>query len=169
MSWKQTITHETKEFLAVLLFLAPFFLAFSTYRMMVLNDFEDKYFAYGSALVKAFVFAKIILIGEYARLGKRQEDKPLIVSSIWKAFLFSLLVAAFHVLEDSVRGLLHGEDLAAAFREVSREDWRDLLARILVVFCAFIPFFSLREVGRVMGQDKLYALFFRRSRADLEH
>jgi hypothetical protein len=49
---KQRIIHELGKFLRVFLFLAPFFCAFATYRMAILEEFRGKYFAYGAALVK---------------------------------------------------------------------------------------------------------------------
>jgi hypothetical protein len=33
---------------------------------------------------------------------------------------------------------------------------------VLIIFVAFIPFFGVKELGRVLGQDKIWALFFRR-------
>jgi hypothetical protein len=40
------------------------------------------------------------MIGEYAKLGKRYEYNALLVSAVWKAFVFGLLVFAFHIVED---------------------------------------------------------------------
>jgi hypothetical protein len=31
-----------------------------------------------------------------------------------------------------------------------------------VIFVAFVPFFAFRELGRVLGEGKIWALFFRR-------
>jgi hypothetical protein len=42
----------------------------------------------------------------------------------------------------------------------------ELLANSLVVFVAFIPFFGVKELGRVLGQDKIWALFFQRREPD---
>jgi hypothetical protein len=50
------------------------------------GKFNVSYFAYGSALLNALVIAKVIFIGEYARLGKRHETKPLLLSATYKAF-----------------------------------------------------------------------------------
>jgi len=36
-----------------------------------------------------------------------------------------------------------------------------LLARCLITFVAFIPFFAFKELGRVLGEDKIRTLFFR--------
>ena len=106
---KQKAIHEFREYLTVLLFLAPLFGAFSTYRMLLQGWFREGSFEYGTALINALILSKIILIGEYLRVGKRQENRPLIYSTVYKSFVFTLLVAVFHVLEDAIKGLLHGE------------------------------------------------------------
>jgi hypothetical protein len=41
---KQRLAHEFKELLSIFLFLAPFFCAFGTYRMLLLNEFRFGYF-----------------------------------------------------------------------------------------------------------------------------
>jgi hypothetical protein len=158
---KQRISHEFGEFVRVFLFLAPLFFAFATYRMAILKDFGGKYFAYGAALVNALLLSKIILIGEYLKLGKRQECKPLLYSTFYKSFVFTVLVAVFHVLESTVKGLLHREGMAGAFTELRGLGIGEVLARSLVMFCAFIPFFALRETARVVGERRLEDLFLR--------
>jgi hypothetical protein len=168
LSLKQRIIHEAGEFLKVFLFVAPPFCAFSTYRMLLLNQFGEKYFAYGTAFVNAFVLSKIILLGEYLHLGKRQEDKPLIYSTIYNSFAFTLLVAVFHVLEDAIKGLLHGEDMAHVFDALAGYGIGEIFGRSLVMFCAFLPFFAFRETDRALGEGRMADLFLR-SRAPVEY
>ena len=55
---KQRIIHEVGQFLRIFLYLAPFFCAFATYRMLRLDQFEEKYFAYGTAFVNALVIVQ---------------------------------------------------------------------------------------------------------------
>jgi len=162
---KQRIIHELGEYLTVFLFLAPLFGAFSTYRMLLLGQFREGSFEYGTALINALILSKIVLIGEYLRLGKRQENRPLIYSTVYKSLVFTLLVAMFHVLEDAIKGLLHGEGVTGAFTALRDKDIAELLAPGLVYFCAFLPFFALREIRRVLGERRLADLFFRSSAA----
>src|ERR1700758_3578256 len=96
------------------LYLALFFCALSTYSMLLLKEFSVWYFTYGFALINALVIAKVILIGEYAHLGKKHEAKPLLLAAIHKAFLFTLLVFAFHVVEEVIKLLIHRKDMATA-------------------------------------------------------
>jgi hypothetical protein len=67
--------------------------------MAILEEFGRKYFAYGAALVSTLLLSKIIPIGEYLKLGRRHECKLLLYSTFYKSFVFTVLVAVFHVLE----------------------------------------------------------------------
>lgn len=155
---KQKATREFQEFVGIFLYLAFFFCSLATYSMLLLNKFHVYYYNYGEALINALVIAKVILIGEYARLGKKHETKPLLLSATYKAFLFGLLVFAFHLVEEGVRLLIQGETVASALRQIRVDD---LLSRCLVIFCTFIPLFAFRELQRVLGEDEFRSLFFR--------
>jgi hypothetical protein len=155
---KQKAAHELQEFFTIFLYLAFFFCAFATYSMLLLHEFRTEYFVLGTALLNALVVAKVILIGEYAHLGKKHEAKPLFLSAAHKAFLFSLLVFAFHIVEEIIKRRWHGENFATAYHGI---DINALLARTVVIFCTFLPLFAFRELRRVLGEDKFRSLFFR--------
>jgi hypothetical protein len=155
---KEIAIHEGQEFIGIFLYLAFFFCAVVTYSTVLLGGFHVSYFSYGSALINALIIAKVILIGEYARLGKRHEARPLAVSALYKALLFTLLVFAFHVAEEVIKQLVHGDTVASAFREIRLDVF---FCRSLVVFCTFIPLFAFRELQRVLGEDNFRSLFFR--------
>jgi hypothetical protein len=156
--FKQKATHELEEFAGISLYLAFFFCAIAAYSALLLNQFHMSYFAYGTALINALVIAKVILIGEYAHLGKRHESKPLFISAVYKAFLFGLLVFGFHVLEEVIKVLWHKDNLSVALHAIRIDE---LVARTVIVFCTFIPLFAFRELRRVMGEEQFRDLFFR--------
>ena len=156
-SRKQKAKHELKELLLIFFYLAFFFCALVTYSMLLLNEYHVKYLNYAFALINALVITKVVMIGEYVHVGRRGETKPLVLSALWKAFIFTLLVFAFHVLEEVIKRLIHGDAMAEASRNIRIDE---LLGRSLVVFCVFIPFFAFREFRRVMGEDEFKALVF---------
>ncbi|HKF05923.1 MAG TPA: hypothetical protein VKB49_26625 [Candidatus Sulfotelmatobacter sp.] len=158
---KKKAIHELKDFAGVFLYLAFFFCAVSTYRMLLLSDFRDSYLNYSFALINAFVVAKIILIGEYTHLGVGPEARSLLVSSVWKAFLFGLLTFVFHVVEEGIKHSVHGQAFSEVFRDIHA---KVLLARSIVVFCTFIPLMAFRELRQVLGEDEFNALFFHKKR-----
>jgi hypothetical protein len=156
-SLKQKAVHELREMVVLFLYLAFFFCALATYRMLLLREFDVKSLTFAFALINALVVAKVIMIGEIANVGKRYESKELFRSIIWKALLFSLLVLVFHFAEEVIKQLVHGKEIAEAFRETRIDD---LLGRGLVIFCTFITLFGFREFSRVLGEEKFQAMLF---------
>lgn len=155
---KQKAAHELTVFVGIALYLSAFFCAVVTYTTVLQRDFQSAYASYGIALINAVVIAKVVLIGEYAHIGKKHEGKPLLISSVYKAFLFSLLAFGCHVVEELVKQLFRGRHVAEIFQIVQIND---LLSRTLIVFCTFIPFFAFRELQRVIGEENFRSLFFR--------
>jgi hypothetical protein len=152
---KQKVKHELQEMLELSLYLAFFFCALAVYDMLLLNQYEIVNWNFGFALINALVITKVIMIGEYAKLGRKHENKPVLVSAVWKALIFGLLVYAFHIIEEVIKRLIHGADLARAPREIRFDQ---LASRAIVVFCIFVPLFAFRELRRVMGEDEFRTL-----------
>src|SRR5271170_2579122 len=121
---KKKVKHEMGEALIILSYLGVFFFAFSTYKMLLLHQFREALPIYGAALIQASVLTKVIMIGQAFKLGKGWERHPLLRVSVLKATVFALLAASFKVVEDVVRGLIHGESLAGALSETG--GWRAL-------------------------------------------
>jgi hypothetical protein len=159
--WKQKIISEMIKYWLIVVYLACFFGLFTWYRRFILAEYQISYVNYGVSLLEALVLAKVILIGDVLRLGRGLEDRPLIVPTLHKAVVFSLWVGVFSVLEHTIGGLLRGQGLAGGFEELMSKGKYELLARCLVTFVAFIPFFAFKELDRVLGEDKMRTLFFR--------
>lgn len=159
---KEKLVHEVKELLVIFVFLAVFFCAFTTYRRLILKEEGFSYFHYGFALIKALVLAKVILLGQYARIGKIFDDRPLIVPTLYKVVLFSLFTLAFEILEHVIGGLIHGKDVLWGIQEIMGTGRDEILARTLVVLSAFVPFFAFTELARVLGEGRLSDLFLRK-------
>jgi hypothetical protein len=161
--FKKKAERELKEFAGISLYLAFFFCALSTYSTLLLRKYEINYLNYTFAIVNALIVAKIILIGRMVHLGRSSETRPLYQTVLYKSFVFGLLIFAFHVLEEFIKRLIHGKPAGTVWRELNVDD---LIARSIIIFCAFIPLFAFQELGRVMGEDKLHALFFKPRWAD---
>jgi len=154
---KQKIKHELREMTELFVYLAFFFVALAVYDMLLLRRYSVEYLTITFALLNAAVITKVIMIGEYTKLGRRHEDKALLISAVWKAFVFGLLVFAFHVIEEVIKRLIHGEDMARASRELRLEQFA---GRAIVVFCVFVPLFAFREFRRAMGEEEFRSLVF---------
>jgi hypothetical protein len=71
-------------------------------------------------------------------------------------------VLVFAVVEHFVKGLIHGENIAATLANLAAKDGVDIAARILVMFIAFIPMFAIWEIANLFGENQLFELFFER-------
>jgi hypothetical protein len=160
--WKLRIRHEVVEYFTNFIFLCFVFGAFTWYRRLTLAEYHIGYAHYGIALIEALVLAKIVMIGNIFGLGRKLEDRPLILPTLYKAFTFSLWVAAFGACEHILEGWLRGEGLTGGVRMLMSQGKYELLARALVMFFAFIPFFAFREMERVLGEGTIRTLFFRK-------
>jgi hypothetical protein len=161
---KAKALHEFREMVIITVYLLLYFFSFATQKMFLLHQFSQAGVIYGAAIVKSLVMAKVILIGQMARLGRRLEDRSLIQSSLFKALLFALLVTVFDVLEDIVGGLIHGEGLAGVFGKMGANGGYELAITTVIAFCGFIPFFALMETRRVMGEEEFEKLFLHREK-----
>jgi hypothetical protein len=146
-------------------YLALLFGVFTWYRRLILAEYQISYVHYGFSLIEALVLAKVIMLGDILKLGRGLEGKPLIYPTLYQTVVFTVWVALFSVFEETVGGLLHGKGLAGGFSEILGRGTYELLARCMMVFFAFIPFFAFRETERVLGQGKVRELFFRKRAA----
>ncbi|MDB6122666.1 MAG: conserved rane protein of unknown function [Pedosphaera sp.] len=158
---KQKFVRELMEYWITFLYLAFFFGAFAWYRRLVLAEYQISYLHYGVAVVEALVLAKVILVGDALHLGRRLEERPLIIPTLYKTVVFCVFVGLFGVLEHTIGGLVYGKGLAGGFDELRSEGIYELLAQCLVTFFAFMPFFAFKELGRVLGEGRIRKLFFR--------
>ena len=168
-SLKEKAKEEFKEFWAIAIYLALMFSAFLTYRRLTLAESGVTYLHYGAGVIEALILAKVILIGQALRLGKKFEDEPLIVPVLIKTLLFGLFVAVFSVIEHVIEGLVHHQTWEAIAHHLISAGRDEILAKTLIMLIAFIPFFAFWETDRVMGEGKLSALFFRKRVAEAGH
>jgi hypothetical protein len=157
-SLKQRAKEEFKSYIVISLYLAVFFCVLVAYTRLTLRQYDivDDSFNYVFAIINALVIGKVILIGEMVHLGKRAQARPLYQSVFVRAFLFSLLVLAFHFLEEFVKRLIHGEPSGTVIHNIRIYQ---LIARSIIVFCAFLPLFAFRELEFLLGPEKAHKFF----------
>ncbi len=161
-TWKQKFRHEFIEYWINAIYMAVFFSVFIFYRRMILAHYEIYLEDYFLGVIKALVFAKVIMIGAFLRIDRRFDQKPLIIPVFYKAFLFTVFVAVFDIAEKFISGFIHTFNLTGAIEELSKDLTNIWIGGVVVVFFCFIPFFAFKEVSRVMGPEKIQHLFFRK-------
>ena len=159
---KKKIVHEMVEYWLNFAYLTLAFAAFTQYRRLVLAAHDITYTNYWFAVIEAAILAKVIMIGNVVRLGRGLENKPLIYPTLYKTAVFTVLIGLFKLIEHVIKNLWRGQPFVAGLVGFSENDLWVVVANTLIVLVAFIPFFAVKEIGRVLGEGKLWALFFRR-------
>lgn len=153
---------EMVKFYIYALFFALFFTAFTIYRQLILEEYINSYWHLGSGVIQALIIAKLIILGEVLHLGKKYENAPLIIPTLFKAVIFSIFVLLLTVLEHFVVGYFTGKTWAVIYDHLIEKGIYEILARVYVMFFVFVLFFGFKETGRVIGDRRLYELFFKR-------
>ena len=103
---------EFKQFLVIFVYLWVVFGLLSIHKSIVLSEHKLDYPEQTFAIINAFIFAKVLLIGEHLGLGTKFGHKPLIYPILHKSFIFTLVIICFHVVESILVGLWHGNTVA---------------------------------------------------------
>jgi hypothetical protein len=160
---KERVLGEFNRFIVIFLYLWVVFGLLSLHKSLVLAqrhlDAQEHVFA----VVNAFVFAKVLLIGEHFHLGTRFGNRPLIYPVLYRCFVFTLLLITFHIVESVVVGVWRGYTIANSFPPVLGWNPKGLLVVGIMCFVVLLPFFGFREIARVMGRKEMWSLFFRRT------
>jgi hypothetical protein len=159
-TWTEKVSHELIEYGINAIYLALVFAAFTQYRRLLLAAHDISYTNYWVALIEALVLGKVIMIGNVFHLGRGLEDRPLIYPTLYKTAVFTVFVGVFKVIEHVIKGLWNGEGIMGGLVELSEKGIEVVLANSLVLLVAFLPFFAVRELGRALGEGKLWKLFF---------
>lgn len=161
--WLKKIARNMINYYIYFIYLACFFCVFTLYRSLVLAQYKISYFNYGVSLLEAMVLAKVIMLGEIFHLGSKLKNKPLIITILYKSIIFTVWVGIFGTCEHTIPGIIKGNTISGSFEDFFSVGWHELLARCLVVFFAFIPFFAFKELGLIIGKGRLQKLFFKKS------
>lgn len=165
VDWKRKLFLEVTAYWINVLYLTILFGVFTSYKRLILANYDIGYANWGISFIKALVLAKVIMIGSLVHLGRRLENKPLILPTLFQSALFTVWVALFALIESTIRGFLRGKGLAGALDHLLGEGVNEFYSRCLAVFVAFIPFFAFKELGRVFGKGIIWELFFRKGPA----
>jgi hypothetical protein len=154
-----------QRYLGIFLYLYVIFGLFNLHEYVVLAQHRIEFTHYGFAAVNAFVLAKVLMVGEELHLGRFFEDRPLIYPILLSSFLFGIVLIAFHVVEDVIVGMLHGQTIVESIPSVG--GLTGVVIRGIILSVTLIPFFALRSLRRLIGGPELYTLLFVRGRKDV--
>ncbi len=158
-SLKEKIIHEVIQVGTVVIYLAVAFAIIETFRCATLlarcseNDFLA---GYATAGIGALLLGKFVFVLEKTKLSNRFKHYPLIVPVLYKSVLFTILVNIILHFEGR---FLHHVDGSVPISDATKY-WLCFFAHQLAFFVTFVIFFCFRDISRVLGEGKLYRMFF---------
>jgi hypothetical protein len=156
-SLKERVVSELEEYAVIAAYLWLLFALFSLHRHLA-QGYGIDLWQQGFAIVNALIFGKVILVGQALEVGKGLERRALVWVVLGKSLIFSILLLAFHVVEEGIRAWFGSKPLSEAFADLGGT-LPGLLSYAAIFFVALIPFFAFREAGRILGSGALWDLF----------
>ncbi len=153
---------EFKHLLVIVLYLWVIFGLYVLDETIILGKQHISFSAQGFAIINALVLAKVLLVAEDMSFVNRLKDRPLIYPILYKALAFSILFVVFHICESVLVELWRGKRAVESFPQIGGGTWKGFLCVVAILFVSLIPFFAFREIGRVIGEDELWNLIFKR-------
>lgn len=132
---------------------------FALHKSVVLNE-PDPFYHQGFAVINALVLAKVMFIAETFHVADGLKRKPLIYPIVYKSAAFALILISFHVLEEILSGVWHGQSIAKSINALGTGSLKELVVFGVIMFVVLMPFFALTEIGRDFGKEELFKQFF---------
>lgn len=159
-TFKQKLIHELSEYLINVIYLTLFFGAYFVARRLTLSYYGIHVDDYFTAPIKALIIGKVIMIGSLFSLSRKYENKPLIIPVLYKMVIFLAFCVLFDLLEDFIKGWINTGSAGSAYSELVHNHFSKVwLAGMVMLAVSFIPFFMLKELGRIIGHEKFRDLF----------
>lgn len=161
MNLKGRVRHELRAYLIITLFFSVVLGVFTIYRRQILGEAGVSYSHYGISLIQALILAKIVLIGDAMNLKLiGGAGRSIFELAVLRSFLFALLVWLFTILEHVVEGLIRRMDWAEIAHSFVQHGLHEMVARVIMMFAAFLPFFALWELRLRLGPRRFFDLWF---------
>ncbi|AWN55401.1 hypothetical protein [Methylobacterium sp. 17Sr1-1] len=151
------LREEVARIAAIFAYLVVVFGVLVLHETVVLSRHGIGYHFYGFALVNSWILAKVMLVAEGVAARRPARRSPLVRIAA-RACGFALLLVCAYALEETLIGLVKGRSLAGSLPMIGGGGLRGLAAVTVIMAVALVPYFTWRELGRLIGRDRLRAL-----------
>lgn len=112
--------------------------------------------------VGALILGKAVLLADLLPAINRFPDKPLAYNVAWKSVIYFLVATLIHYLERLIDFWKEAGSFAAANQKLLEVIvWPHFWALQIILLVLILDYCVIRELSRVVGADKMMAMFFR--------
>lgn len=112
--------------------------------------------------LSALILGKPVLLADILPAINRFPDKPLAYNVAWKTVLYFIAASLIHYAERLYDATKDAGSLSAANAKLLAQiDWPHFLGIQIVIFVIVKNYCAIRELGRALGEERVFRLFFR--------
>jgi hypothetical protein len=156
---KEKVVREFKNFAVIFFYVWIILGLFTLHKALILHlrPLNGQVFA----LINALVLGKVILLLEILKVGEVFPSKPRVVRVLVKAAMYGLLLLAFNVVEESIKGWFDHKTFTESIAEIGGGRLEGMLIVAVITGTALIPYLICQEVSRAMGRERLIYLLLK--------
>ena len=114
-----------------------------------------------SIAIASLILGKAVLIADMLPPINRYPHKPLVYNIAWKTAIYLLMATAIHYVERLIDFSREaGGIVAGSEKQLAEMVWPHFWAVEIVLFLLILVYCTARELGRVIGKEKMLRLFF---------
>jgi hypothetical protein len=114
-----------------------------------------------SIAIASLVLGKAVLIADMLPPINRYPNKPLAYNVAWKTAIYLLMATLIHYLERLIDFSRQAGGLAAGNAKLLADIvWPHFWAEEIILLLLILVYCTARELGRVIGREKMLRLFF---------
>jgi hypothetical protein len=151
------------EFLKIIPATVFFFIAFQLLALtnaLILEQYGIQVSTFVNASIAALIVAKVVLIVDLLPFVNRFPHKPLIYNIIWKTLIYIFAALIVRYIEHLLPFIHLYDSLSLAHQHLLETIvWSHFWVIQIWLLVYFLMFCTLRELIRVLGSEKIKALF----------
>lgn len=128
---------------------------------LMLKQYGVQFSDFGAVVIGALIIGKVVLIADHLRITNKFPHRPLIYRIIWKSFVYVTAAFIVRTAEELIPRIIKtgsiGQGMANLVDEVI---WPHFWVIYIWLSVLLFTYCALRELVRVIGEDKVLELFF---------
>ena len=151
---------EFKKIFILFIYFAIWFSALSFLSYSILRHDGIPYAPLSFALIKAFLCAKFMLMGQALYPIESRRDKPLIGQILLRSIVYLGVVILLSSLESGLDGWIHHRGFISSLANFGNGDPIHILALSLIYWLIVLPYLTFMSLQSVIGSPEMKKIFW---------
>lgn len=157
---KQHLGEEIKKITILFIYFAIWFCALAFLSYSILRHDGLPYAPISFALIKAFLCAKFMVLGQALYPIESRDDKPLIWQILPRSIVYLGVVVVLSALESGLEGWIHHRGFIASIAHFGNGDPIHILALCLIYWLIVLPYLTFMCLKSVLGTAQMKKIFW---------